>query len=100
MMFQGIVITDGVAAKSFAIFTYQRTCSSLLNQWPNKVTIGFQGEGDFFALYNPLSYWDDGTEGSGSAEPGSCASGYTAEVNRCNLVYQLSPKPSHDMSKY
>ena len=89
--------TDGAAAKSFAIFTYQCTCTSL--QWPDTeatVTIGFQGEADFFAIYNPLSDQNE-IEASGS-EPG-CENGSTA-VNWCNLVYQLAPKPPGDASKY
>ena len=60
------MITDGAAAKSFAIFTYQCTCTSL--QWPDTeapITIGFQGEADFFAFYDPLSYQNE-TAASGS----------------------------------
>ena len=97
--FQGIVITDGVA-NSFAIFTYQRTCASLLSQRCDEeapVIIGFQGDVDFFSLYDPSSYRNQ-TETSRS-EPDPRANGSTTD-GWCNLVYQLAPKTPHDASKY
>ena len=93
-MFQGLVITDGTDT-SFTVFTYGCTCNSLC--WSDftevPVTVGFQAEDDFYALY-PLSYWNETQKASELAIANGLAVGW------CNLVYQIAPKPAYDASKY